>query len=513
MIVWYYLLLALILSSAAASAQPRIAIAQFTHESNSFNPANTTYEDFAQRPLQPIGRLLVEWRKNNDDVSGYLDGAETHRFDVYPVLLANATPKGPLTDQAYEAIVRELIRRLKTAPRLDGLLIALHGAMVTQSIPHADLETARRLREAMGPKFPIIVTHDFHANVHPDMAKYVTALITYKEVPHLDPRQRGQQAAAIMAGVVAGKLKPTVAIVKPALMLNIVFHNTSREPLKPIVDESRRLEKNPKILACSVPGGYQYADVPYIGPSVIVVTDNDPALAKREAERLSKMLEDLRPRLKFNVPDAAHAVPLAMASKKEPVVLVEMGDNIGGGSSGDATFVLSELIKQKASGWVVVLADPEAVKTAARAAIGGAFDGFVGGKQDRLHGDPVRVKGVVRVLTDGRYIETEVRHGGGRYFDQGLTAVLEVEGGTRDQPNLVMLTTKRQVPFSIHQLVQAGIYPQRQKILVVKAAVAFRAAYEPIAGEIIEVDTPGSTAVNPARFTYKRVREGLFGMK
>jgi microcystin degradation protein MlrC len=119
----------------------------------------------------------------------------------------------------------------------------------------------------------------------------------------------------------------------------------------------------------------------------------------------------------------------------------------------------------------------------------------------------------VKSLTDGKYIETETRHGGQRYLDQGLTAVIEAEGSTRELPNLVLLTTRRQPPFSLHQLISCGVYPERQRILVVKAAVAFRAAYEPIAASIIEVDTGGLTAVNPARFTWKNARKGLFGLE
>jgi microcystin degradation protein MlrC len=137
---------------------------------------------------------------------------------------------------------------------------------------------------------------------------------------------------------------------------------------------------------------------------------------------------------------------------------------------------------------------------------------MVGGKTDRLHGDPVRIRGRVKSIYDGKYLETGIRHGGQRYLDQGLTVVIEAEGSTRDLPNLLLLTTNRQTPFSLHQLISCGVYPERQKILVVKAAIAFRAAYEPIAAQIIEVDTGGVTAVNPAHFTWKRARRPLFGL-
>jgi microcystin degradation protein MlrC len=316
-----------------------------------------------------------------------------------------------------------------------------------------------------------------------------------------------------MARIARGEIKPVQALAKPAMIYNIRFQNTNAEPLRPIVEETRQMELRPKILAASVSGGYQYADVREVGPSAVVVTDNDPELARGEAKRLSDMLWETRDRLVLNLPDPDAAVKQAMEGGKFPAVLVEMGDNIGGGSTGDATFMLEALLKQKAQGWFVAIADPEAVKLAVQAGIGRPFDAPVGGKTDKLHGAPVRIRGVVKSLHDGKFMETEIRHGGQRYLDQGLTAVIEVEGSTPDTQNLLMLTTKRQTPFSLHQLIAFGVYPERQKILVVKAAIAFRAAYEPVAARIIEVDTGGVTAVNPARFKYLHARRPLFGLE
>jgi len=314
--------------------------------------------------------------------------------------------------------------------------------------------------------------------------------------------------------MIAGKVKPAQAIAKPPMIVNIVYEDTFHEPFKHITDESRRLEReNPKILAVSVPGGYQWADVPAMGPSAIVVTDNDPELARREAKRLSDMLWAIRDKLVFKAPDPATAVREAMASDKFPVVLMDTGDNIGGGSAGDGTFILAELVKQKAQGWVMVISDAAANKAAFSAGVGGAFDQMVGGKTDKIHGEPVRVKGRVKALRDGQYVETEIRHGGGRYKSMGLTSVIEVEGSTRDLPNLLLLTNGASSPNSLHQLISNGVYPERQRILVAKGTTAPRAAYEPIAAKIVEVNSGGATDINPARFTFKHVRPGLFGLE
>ncbi len=491
--------------------RPRIAIAGFLHESNTFSSAKTAMADF-ERTLKRGEAIIAGLAEAKHEISGFIEGAARYDFDLFPIVAAEAIPSGPVTDGAFDAITAEMISGLRAGGKLDGLLLALHGAMVAESHPHADAETVRRIREAAGPGFPIVVTHDFHANIAPELVERSTALLTYKTNPHVDQRERGVKAASIAARIARGEIRPAQAIAKPPMLYNIRFQNTSLEPLRPITEETRRMETNPRILAASVTGGYQYADVPQVGPSAVIVTDDDPELARSEAQRLSDMLWATRDRLKLNLPEAAEAVRMAMSAGVSPVVLVEMGDNVGAGSAGDATFLLRELVKQNARGWCVVIADPEAVRAAVQAGVGQRFEAAVGGKKDRLHGDPVPVRGRVKSLHDGRFMETEIRHGGQRHMDQGLTAVIEVEGSTPDLANLLMLSTHRQPPFSLQQLIAFGVYPERQRILVVKAAVAFRAAYEPVAGRIIEVDTGGLSAVNPARFTYTRARRPLFGL-
>ncbi|MBL8174505.1 MAG: M81 family metallopeptidase [Bryobacterales bacterium] len=510
----WFLSLALLLPCCAGAQQEkfRVAIGGFSHESNSFNPALTNLEDYRIAEGGKGEDVIALWSKSNSEVSGYIEGGRKQGLELVPALVANATPKGPLARQTFETILGRLQAKLKTLGKIDGLLLALHGAMVVDGIPHGDEEIVRRLRAQLGPGFPIVVTHDFHANVSPEIVRLSSVLITYKQCPHLDTKDRGIQAATILARMLRGEVKPVQTIVKPPMVYNIIFQNTYADPLLSITNDSIALEKNPKILAASVSGGYQYADVPFMGPSVIVVTDGDRDLGEREAKRLSDRLWGNREQIALRLPDPAQAVKQAIAELKFPVTLMDTGDNIGGGSAGDSTFLLDELVKQKAAGWVMTIWDRAAVKAAVTAGIGGAFDMPVGGKTDSMHGQPVRVRGTVRSLHDGKYMETEVRHGGGRYHSQGLTAVIEVEGSTMDVKNLLVLNSERSTPNSLHQIVSLGIYPDRQRILVAKGTIAPRAAYEPVSAKIIPVDSPGATAVNPARFTFRNVRAKLWGM-
>jgi microcystin degradation protein MlrC len=273
-----------------------------------------------------------------------------------------------------------------------------------------------------------------------------------------------------------------------------------------------------------------------------VVTDNDPDRARALAQRLSDRLWNARDRLRIDLPGPAEAVRQALeapapssghqvirSSGYHPTVLVDMGDNIGGGSAGDSTFLLDELFAQGAAGWVMTLADPAAVAECVRAGVGQPVSLTVGGKTDTLHGSPVTVRGRVRSVHEGTYEDPERRHGGQRRYDQGLTAVVAVSHQpsavgdestpppTADSPRLtasyLVLTSRRHPPFSLEQLVSLGIRPERQQMLVVKAAIAYRAAYEPIAGRIFEVNSPGLTCIDPAAFTYTHARRPLWGLE
>lgn len=503
-------------SSGVAQVKPIVGVAGITHESNSFSAQKTELKDFSYDPSQTQeqrAKAFFDGYTAKNISAGYIEGAKRTGLELYPTIITGATPKGPVTDDAFNTIMKDIISGLKAGPKLQGILLNLHGAMVVESYPSGDEEFVRRIRQAFGPAMPIIVTHDFHANITPKMVELCNVLITYKENPHLDTYERGIQAAEIMAQMISGKVKPVQSIVKPPMVYNIAFQNTFAKPFLPITAESKNVEKQPGVLAVSVSGGYQYADVPSMGPSIVVVTDNNKALADKEAKRLSDMLYATREETIINNPKPAEAVKMAMAHEGRPVILIDMGDNIGGGSAGDSSFMLDELIKQNAQGWAVVMYDPEAYKIAEQAGVGKAFDFAVGGKTDDIHGKPVRVKGEVRSLNVGRYLETEIRHGGGRYWNMGNTAVVQVEGSTLDEPNLVLITTKRASPNSAHIFISNGVYVERQKMLVVKGAIAPRAAYESFASTMISVDSPGATAINPVWFKYYNIREGLFGIE
>lgn len=482
----------------------RIAIAGFMHESNTFNPLLTDRAAFQAQSLSFGSDWLDEWRGAAHEVGGFLEAARVEGFEPVPLLMAWATPGGPVADDIFDEITQQLCERLRDS-RADALLFALHGAMVAQSHLDADGEVLDRLRRAVGRDLPIAVTFDLHGNLSQRSIDHCDLAVAYRTCPHVDQRECGRRAAALLVRRLRGEIRPCLALAKPPLLLNIMTHDTSLPPLRPFMDAARALEQQPGILAASLLPGFAYADVPQMGSSVLVVSDGDAEHARQAADRLADDLWQARQQFAGPLPNATAAVAQALHADKRPVILVDTGDNVGGGSAGDGTTLLRELLRQGAAESVVCLYAPEEVRQSTAAGVDKEVSLIVGGKVDRLHGEPLPVSGRVRLLHDGTYVEAEVRHGGRRVNHMGATAVVELPSR-----NLLVLNSLRHPPFSLGQLTCLGIKPEQQRILVVKAAIAYKAAYAPIAGTIIAVDTPGLTTVNPQRFTYRHIRRPLY---
>jgi microcystin degradation protein MlrC len=485
----------------------RIALGGLMHESNTFAAGQTGVAAFEAGGLETGPGIYARWGEAHHEVGGFFEGATKFGFEAVPTLMGVATPAGPLTADAYQELTERLLAAIDGAGLVDAVLLALHGAMVAEGQSDADGALIERVRDRIGPNRPLVVSLDYHANVSPRMVAASDALVAYRTYPHVDQRLCGLRAAALAAHAAGGRIRPTQALSKPPLLINILAQETGLEPLRGLMNELSALDREWSHLDASILAGFPYADVAAAGPACVVVTDNAPALASETAARLSARIWNARHALVATPPGPAEAVTRALAAKpgsgETPVVLVDLGDNIGGGSAADSTVLIHELIRQGATGAIVVLHDPAAVQKCAAAGIGGMVTLDAGGKDDR-NAPPLHVQGRVNGLHDGRYVEELPRHGGSRHNDQGLTAVVETS-----EHNTVVLNSRRHPPFSLGQLTSLGLAPQTARVLVVKAAVAYKAAYGPIAGTIIPVDTPGLTAVNPARYTYHKIRRPI----
>jgi microcystin degradation protein MlrC len=484
----------------------RIGIAGFLHESNTFTEEKTTLRHFEEAFLHYGADLLPVWREAHHELGGFIAGLEAADAEIVPLLAAWATPKGPVTRDAYEYIVRDLIDRLKTAAPLDGLLLALHGAMVSEDHDSADSETLRRIRGVMG-ELPLVLSLDMHANVTQDMVRLPNATIAYRTYPHVDQRARGIECAQLITRMIRGEVEPAQAMVKLPMLIHIVQQYTGAGAMAELMAEVEATAATPGILSASLAPGYIYADVPHMGVSVIVVADGNAALAQREADCIAALVFDHRYELNAELPSVAIAVQQAL-NTSGTVCLMDCGDNIGAGGPGDSTLLFAELLRQGMPKICAVFYDPEAAEDCFTAGIGATVALDVGAKTDSLHGTPVSISGSVQNLADGRFSETEARHGGMGQLDQGRTAVVNTADG-----HTIVLNSRRIMPTSLQQLLSLGIDPRAHRALIVKGVTAPRAAYDPIADAVITVNSPGITQAGPEAFPYKNRPRPLFPLE
>jgi len=470
----------------------RIAVAGFLHESNTFNPRLTDRNAFRNQTLVFGEGWVQEWGNSHHEVAGFLEVLSQTEFAAAPIFLGWATPGGPVEDGLFEEVADYLCGRLSQG-NFAGLVLALHGAMVTPQVPDADAQLLRRIRQVVGRDFPIAVTLDLHGNLPESMPDLCSILLAYRTNPHVDQRECGKRAAQLLVRQLRGEIQPVAAISKPAVIISLPRQDTSEPPLRGFFEELRAVERRAGVLAASFLLGFPYADVPHMGPAFVAVTDGDPPLAQRIVNNFAERLWSQKESLQAELPEAPEAVQQALRAKKTPVILVDFGDNVGGGSAADGTVLLAELLRQGASDSVVCLYDPEAVQQCRQAGVGANITLTVGGKTDTLHGEPVSVTGEVRLLHSGVYEESEPRHGGLRVHRMGPTALLELP-----KRNFLVLTSQRHPPFSLGQLTCLGLEPRQLRIIVVKGAIAWKAAYLPIAGTVIGVDTPGLTPLTSA---------------
>jgi microcystin degradation protein MlrC len=487
---------------------PRVAVGGLVHETHTFAEPPTGLEQFAAQSLCRGDEIAHAMAGTSSGIGGMLDGCAAAGLTPVPTLYAAAMPGGTVTAAAYAALRDELLARLAAALPLDGVLLALHGAMVAEGEPDVEGDLLSQVRALVGPATPVVVELDMHGNISDRTVALADALVAFNTNPHIDPYERGVDAAQMMGRLVRGELRPAAAIARPPLLLAPQATGTDDLPLRAAHTRAAELRADPRVVAVCIMGGFAYADTPDTGASVIVTTDGDAALARRYADELAALLMAHRDAALPTLYPPAEAVRRALAMPGGPIILVDSADNIGGGTPGDGTDALRALLDADAGEAAIVLADPDAAAACWAAGEGAELELEVGGKVDRWHGAPVRVRGVVRSLTDGTFpCELKANHFAAFYGDtirMGRTALLRV-GGVN-----IVITERKTPPFDLAQLRGAGVVPEAQKLIVVKSAVAYRAAYLPIAAGVVEMDTAGLCSANLERFPYRRLRRPIF---
>ena len=557
----------------------RIGIIALLHESNTFLDEPTTLEHFRGNLLADGDDVIDAFRGSQHEVGGFIEALDGDpEIETVGIFGARAMPYGMITKDCWQTVMTRLEAALRRVLPIDGLLVAPHGATVAEGASDADGDWLERVRTIVGPEMPIIGTLDLHANVSQKIVRQCQALFGYRTNPHLDQRERGIEAGRTMMRTLRGEISPQSALVQLPLCVNIERQATSEEHGRRLWREADRLQTVPGMLSVSCLSGFPYSDVAEMGASVIAVSDGSTEQAQSAAAEMAKYWWDMRAEFAGRLISVDDAIRMAMQLREQdatrPVGLLEMGDNVGGGSPGDGTWIVhgwlanhtldingegsttvsTEVMPSESpdlpqrtenvaapnvsiqvdadleiqrrtpssglsatfSPWegekgrdrcsiLTVIADPEAVQAAVAAGVGQSVTLLVGGKIDpERHGSPIEdVFRVIRI-TDGRFSEPEVRHGGYSHFDQGTTAVLEGASGVT-----IIATTRRVAPLSLHQVLSQGLQPDDFAAIVIKGVHAPVAAYQSVCSRLIRVNTRGATTADLHELTFHHRRRPM----
>ena len=456
--------------------QLKIAVAKFQHETCTFCPGgDTTIED---------------WTKLSDPLSGedllssgsYIRGFTTRARELGDMeLIPLSSPVGVFggssrswnTKETFDHFADAMIEELQAAMPVDGVYLALHGAMAVRDVARPEAELARRFREVVGADVPIAGTFDLHGNEDEEFLRWADLAFVTKRYPHYDAYIQGERAARALRLAARGEYRPTTATRRPGILTATVLQWTGQSPSMDIMERARRWEAREDDAYVSVFYGYPWSDVPDVGATVHVITNDDQALADRIADDMDDFIWRVRDFAVGRYPrpeEAARIVRQAVADGQTPVAVGDHSDR-----PGDATHILKAF---EAAGITKVLygtiTSPRTLEAMAAASMapGDAFDMEIGGFTPS-GGTPARIQGTVR------------------YFGEGL-GYEEVAAIAFGEGNLVIITPTYTQVTDPSRFRFGAIEPDAYDVIVVKSRVHFRRGFDEAgyAKTIVVVEAP-----------------------
>jgi microcystin degradation protein MlrC len=478
----------------------RIAVASFSHETLTFCPEPTDLEAWEGGGIKYGPDTLDTSMEGKTYITGFTEAADGLEDVELVGVLRTGWPKTTgygswISTEAFDVITSRITSRLEELGKIDGVLLALHGAMAVTNVPRPEAEIVRRVRHVVGD-VPVMVTFDLHANEDVEMANAADGVFVLKTYPHLDSHETGYAASKCMIETLRGNFKPTMAFRKPHIVSASVFQASEFHPMKKVYDRCREWERK-GVYCASVAPGFAYADVPDLGASVFVVTDNNRALAEEAAKDLHDLMWSLREDLTRALPDAKEGVRQVMemvANRNKPIVIAYHDDRLG-----DGTHVVRELLDHGAVNWCnTCIADPDTLDyLRENHSVGDRVDLSIGAWLHEISGEPVEITGDIRYIGELEWVETGP-------MGRGATRTLEnVAWLDLGENRHVVITERLFAPMSSDPLKAMGIDMDSLEVVEIKSRVHHKAYWDTWSAVDFPVDPPGLGPANLGILEYK----------
>lgn len=487
--------IALMILSAGCSreiAEPiRILSGGIRHESNTFIPILTTVNDFTVRR----GQAALE----DASWASYLEG---QGVEIVPTVHAGAAPYGVVARATYEGFKQEILDGARSAGRIDGVFLDMHGAMHVEGYDDAQTDLVRAIRAVVGPETLIGASFDLHGNMSRNFVGELDLLTAYRTAPHVDGEETRLRAVRQLLEALREDWQPAIAHINVPIIIPGEKGITSVEPLASLYAQLPAIEEEEGLLDASIFVGMPWTDVPRAGMSVQVVAEDEAYRdrAESEARRMAAELWQSRTELKFDVPTAYldAAIDTALGAPEPTVFITDSGDNTTAGAAGDVTLVLERLLARGVEDAVVAgIVDPDAVLACERAGVGASVDLTIGGKLDTVFGSPLRISGTVRHVSSS----DETGAAPGR---------LEIRPAVVDLGGILLVLLNRRRSFTSPQdFEEVNIDPLAHKIVVVKLGYLFQALRD-IAPRTIMALTPGFAYQVVENLPYDSIRRPIY---
>ena len=497
------------------NAKPRVLFAGLFHETHTFVESTTPLESFAAAR----GPAMMRCSGDSSPLGGALETAALLGWEVIPSLDMRAAPSGTADDVVLEIFWRELSATLTPAAAatedgLDAIFLVLHGAMVCRNNTDVEGELLQRIRAVPGAQhLPVFGVFDLHANFTAAMAAHSDCLVAYRENPHADARDAAVHAVHLLKRALAERIRPRTFWKHPPLMWPPNRCRSAEDPMRSLLAMARALEvQHPEFWCVNVVAGFSFADTPETGVSFSICTTGTAAVAETALKKLAACAWDLRETGNATESPSDTVLLQALAHPVAGLTVVaEPSDNIGAGAPGDGTGLLRAFLRLGVPNAALAICDPQAVAQATHHANTDAtriINLSIGGKGSRLDEGPLDLSVELLSLSDGRFeLEDKRSHLAsmcGDFFDMGPCAVV------RHQNLTILLTSLPTPPMDRGQWISQGFAPGAFSFLGVKAAVAHRGAYAPIAVRMLWVETPGPCASRLAALPFQKITRPVF---
>lgn len=488
----------------------RVLIAGLFHETHTFLEEQTPLPAFELR----TGEQLLATLGDGSPLSGVIEVAAGCDWALIPTVDMRATPSGTVSDDVVEFFWNQVLRKSETAIEensIDGVFLVLHGAMVCSSYPDVEGEIVRRVRQLVGDDIPICGVLDLHGNISQFHIEATQGFSAYRCNPHTDAHEAAVRGARLLDQILTDRIQPKSVWGQPAVMWPPTGTGTDDEAMATLQSMAREFEQQPGIELVNVFAGFSFADTPNTGISFNVVTFGETSKAREVLDALNQWATENRSLGNLVEPklaDVCDQIREAVKTGGGPVAVVEPSDNIGGGAPGDTTDLLRFVLAEQFLNSAIVINDPDIVAQLSEVEIGSSIQVELGAKKSSAFCESIDVTGILVSRSDGKFdLEDRNSHLAsmcGIHVDMGNCVVL------RSDEVSILVTSRKTPPFDLGQLRSQGIEPEQCSLIIVKAAVAHRRAFNPITSASFTVNTAGPCSSDVTTFPFERVRRPIY---